>query len=258
MPQWVARCRLLGAWRLWLAGSQHAKDMAFGGFSLDGRQPGKLPRRAGAATMAWLVTALLLLLPRCPAAPAPTVTPPAPNTARVIGIEGQAEGVESMRAGSRRWDRAYTNQVLDAGDSFRTGPRSRALLLLSDLDRVRVAELSQIVIPPDKQENRVVEFFRGVFYFFHRDRPGELEIHTRVVNAVVRGTEFRLAVAEDGATRLDLIDGSVHLENPQGVLDLRNGESAEVSAGGPPPSRPGSHGGQRDPMVPVLSGRAEP
>jgi tetratricopeptide (TPR) repeat protein len=152
----------------------------------------------------------------------------------VLSIEGLPEGVQTQRRGATRWDRAYTNQVLDAGDLFRTGPRSRALLRFSNLETFRVDERSTLRIPEDRKPRRALEFIRGVFYFFHRDRPGDLEIRTRLVNAVVRGTEFVIEVEEDGTTRLHLIDGEVEMTNDFGGLELRSGQSSETVPGQPP------------------------
>ena len=143
-----------------------------------------------------------------------------PGTARVVEIE---QIVEAQRAGSKPWDPSRTNQVLYPGDQLRTGQRSRAAILLSDLTVLRLGELSHIQIPETKKRSGL-NFFQGIFYFFHRDKPGEFELRTPTVSAVVRGTEFNLKVAEDKTTTLMLLDGQVEMTNQFGQLSLLSGQ----------------------------------
>src|SRR6185436_9462658 len=130
-----------------------------------------------------------------------------PGNALIVAIEGQQ--VEVQRKGSPGWDRAYTHQVLHPEDQFRTGPRSRATLQFSDKALLPVAPRTQLRIAQPAGKRRILELLRGVIYFFHRDKPGELELRSPVVNAVVLGTEFNLLVADDGTTTLSLLDGQV-------------------------------------------------
>ena len=85
-----------------------------------------------------------------------------PGTARVVEIELI---VEVQRAGAKPWDPSRTNQVLYPGDQLRTGQRSRAAILLSDLTVLRLGELSHIQIPETKKRSGL-NFFQGIFYFF--------------------------------------------------------------------------------------------
>jgi tetratricopeptide (TPR) repeat protein len=146
----------------------------------------------------------------------------------VLEIEGK---VEVLRAGAAVWDPSYTNQVLQAGDQLRTGERSRVAIRLSNLSITRLPELSHLQIPPRK---RGFNLLRGILYFFHRDRPGEMELRSRVVNAVVRGTEFVFEVADDGTTTLSLLNGEVEMGNEFGQLILRSGEAGTVAPGQAP------------------------
>jgi len=149
----------------------------------------------------------------------------APPPYQLIAFEGT---VEVLRAGAGVWDRAYTNQVLLQGDQLRTGDHSRAVIRWSDLTLERLGERSRIQIPKAEEDGAVIEFFRGILYFFHRDQPGEFDIRTPRAAAVVRGTEFVLEVEEDGTTRLALIDGEVELTNAFGALRLESGDQAVV------------------------------
>jgi hypothetical protein len=148
-----------------------------------------------------------------------------------------AEGrVEVARAGSLAWSPGHTNHSLNLRDRVRTGMRSRATIRLSDLSLLRLSELTTIEIqPPSKTGNKpVLEQRSGVSYFFNRERPSEMEFRTPQASGAIRGTEFNLAVTEDGRTVLTLLDGEVSLSNPQGELVLKSGEQATVQPGQAP------------------------
>mgnify|MGYP000866739119 CR=1 FL=1 len=118
--------------------------------------------------------------------------PPAGNisftNAAVLSI---ANRVEVRRFGSQVWDPAYvqpTNQILHPGDRLRTGPNSRALLRLSNLTDFSVGENTQLEMPREATPRRAVGIFRGIGYFFHRDKPDEFQVDTPTVPAAVEPT----------------------------------------------------------------------
>ena len=156
-----------------------------------------------------------------------------PAEAKIIALE-VAEEIETLRGGSKVWDRAYTNQVIYPGDELRTGLRSRAILQFSDQTLAPIPPRSHMRLQPSEGKRRVMELIKGVIYFFHRDKPGDVEVRTRLVNAVVLGTEFTLAVADDGTTTLSLIDGKVEMSNALGTLQLVSGQQGTVEPGAAP------------------------
>src|SRR5262245_56876050 len=125
----------------------------------------------------------------------PATAAPQNSDVYVVEVEGP---VEVSRAKAGIWDRAYTNQVLYAGDRLRTLERGRALLHLSNRSPLRRGELSLLEMPPAKKPG--FSLLRGVIYFFHRDEPGTLPVQTPTVATIVRGTEFNLRVEENGVT----------------------------------------------------------
>jgi len=157
------------------------------------------------------------------------------TNAVLLEIEGK---VVISRAGTPAWDPAHTNQVLFPGDRLRTLERSRVVVRLSDLSLLRLSELTHIQIPPPTNRRGGFNLQRGVLYYFHRDKPGVMPVTTPSAYAVVLGTEFTLAVAEDGTTRLDLIEGTVGISNQLGGLELTSGESATAAPAMPPHKSP--------------------
>jgi Tfp pilus assembly protein PilF len=139
-------------------------------------------------------------------------------------------------AGTTAWAPGQPNQVLHIGDQIRTGKNSRASIRMSNLSVVRVYETTTLEIkPPTKAEhNSVIDVKSGATYFFNRDKPQETEFQTPSASGAIRGTEFNLAVSEDGQTQLALLDGQVTLSNDAGSLELQTGEQATVDTGKAP------------------------
>jgi tetratricopeptide (TPR) repeat protein len=148
----------------------------------------------------------------------------------IIGIE---RTVEVSRAGSQRWDLAYTNQVLYAGDRVRTREGARLTLRWSDLSTIRINEMTDLQIdpPPEKKAQHGFSLLKGVVFFFHRDKPADVRVKTRTASAAVRGTEFNIETDNNDRTVLTLIDGEVALSNTTGEVLLRSGEQGIVAPG---------------------------
>ena len=154
----------------------------------------------------------------------------------ILTIEGT---VEVSTAGAQ-WTAAHTNQELRVGQSVRTGVRSRATIRLSDLSVLRVNELTTLVLKPSKQASATpfLDFKIGSAYFFNRTRPMETQFQTPLIAGAIRGTEFNLSVAENGETKVALIEGEVGLNNSKGELTIVSGEQAVVEPGAAPRKAP--------------------
>ena len=161
-------------------------------------------------------------------AQAPSAPTPPGHEAVVVEIEGP---VEVSRV-ANVWDRAYTNQVLHAGDRLRTLERARALVNLSGPGLLRVGELSLLEMPPEQTAG--FSLLRGVANFFHRGQPGTVPIRTPTLTTLIRGTEFTLAVASNGGTTLTLFDGEVEMTNEFGRITLSGGEQGIAEPRQPP------------------------
>ncbi len=164
--------------------------------------------------------------------------------AGMIALLPAAEGITSITiltfSGkveiSRRpnvWDPGHTNQVLQVGDRLRTGKNSRATVRLSDGTTIKVGAEANLLVPEQKK-GVTVNPLSGLFYIFHRDRRGELELRNQTAVAAVRGTEFHVEAREDGVWILSVIDGEVDIESGGRQLRLKTGDAAEVGPGRPP------------------------
>ncbi len=152
----------------------------------------------------------------------------------LLSVEGK---VELKSDPDPKWNVVQANQPLAIGDRLRTGPRSRATLLLSDQTTLRLNELTLLEIRPGASNPKrpSLDLKAGSTYFFNRGRPSETDFRTPVASGAIRGTEFHLAVDEaTGRTVVTLLDGDVALTNSQGDLALAGGEQATVEPGHPP------------------------
>jgi tetratricopeptide (TPR) repeat protein len=154
------------------------------------------------------------------------------NGVRIVELQGTAEVASGT---ATTWTPAHNNQVLHPFDRLRTGINSRIAFLWSDRSVVSFGALTEVeVLPPDSADAQCgLHLFRGLLSFFHRDKPGRIQVITRGAVAGVEGTEF--AMAEDAErTTLSVIDGQVRFGNGQAMLLLTNGQQAVVETGRAP------------------------
>src|SRR5437016_4777287 len=87
-----------------------------------------------------------------------------PAAAVVLSTEGT---VECLIAGAKSWTIATVGQPLHVGDQLRTGPRSRALVRLSNLSVLPVGELTTYEIQPPRSASAkpVLNLKAGSVYF---------------------------------------------------------------------------------------------
>ena len=150
----------------------------------------------------------------------------------ILEIGGKAEVLRA--ASPALWVTARTNDSLRAGDRFRTKADSRALLRLSDRSQIRVGEQSELQVLPASEPGTLHKLWRGVLYFFHRDKPGEYRFDSPGASAAVRGTEFVMHVDDAGITTVTVLDGEVVLSNAAAAVDLRTGQQGMAEPGRQP------------------------
>jgi len=119
---------------------------------------------------------------------------------------------------------------------LRTGPDSRVSLLWADENVVPFGASTELeVLAPDATDAQPgLHLVRGIFSFFHRDKPGRIRVVTRGAVAGIEGTEFVMTVDDAERTTLSVIDGKVRFGNEQATLVLTNGEQAIADVGQAP------------------------
>lgn len=157
------------------------------------------------------------------------------NDIRIVELQGT---VEISPVGAKTWVLTQTNQVLHPLDRLRTGPNSRVALQWPGESVVPFGPSTELeVLPPNNPDAQPgLHLVRGILSFFHRDKPGRIQVITRGAVAGIEGTEFVLAVDDADVTTISVVDGKVRFANDQAALVLTNGEQA-VAAVGKAPTR---------------------
>ncbi|PYI87678.1 MAG: hypothetical protein DME26_05390, partial [Verrucomicrobia bacterium] len=163
----------------------------------------------------------------------PDAKGPVKGLCMLLTIEGK---VEVSRTGSTEWALAQTNQVLQIGDRVRTSARSRAMIRWSDRSERRVNELTTLTVAPPQRAGAspTLDLQNGSAYGFNREGPGETRFRTPLASGAIRGTEFNLAVADNGRTVVSLLDGEIELTNQLGQVVVQSGEQGVVEPGQAP------------------------
>ncbi len=149
---------------------------------------------------------------------------------RLFSIEGQ---VDVRRHGA--WQPATLNQSLCERDTVRTGPRSRAAVMLINEVVLRIDQdttLYLVDVAADEQKRSLLDLPYGAFQSFSR-QPHLLEVNTPYLNAAVEGTEFVIR-AEAHQTTLTVFEGIVAAANEHGKVAVSSGQSVSASSGQAP------------------------
>ncbi len=137
--------------------------------------------------------------------------------AELVSLQGD---VSIKKAGTLTWYSAKLHDSIGEGDIVRTGPNSRAALLISNDTVVRLGENTSIVISGQTAGHPpLLRLFQGVAHFFSRF-PHSLKIITPFVNAAIEGTEFIISVDTE-KTNITVFNGTVRASNRTGSIILK-------------------------------------
>lgn len=180
--------------------------------------------------MHYLVLLLLSLLGF--AAEAQTVA----GSATLIELQGKVEYRSGVAAS---WQAARQNQALTPGQGIRTGKGARAALLLSDRTQVRLNENTVIDIvevgaaPRSAGQTRFRQM-AGQAWVQSKTPPQALVWQTPTAIAGIRGTDWEMAVAEDGRSTLSVFSGQIEFANEHGRVEVAADEQAIAEQGKAP------------------------
>jgi Flp pilus assembly protein TadD len=147
----------------------------------------------------------------------------------------------AQKAGQRFIAVTTTNYPVDIGNQVRVGPDSSLALRHRDQSIYRFPEKSAFEVAEPQNASSTsptVRLLSGALYFFHRGKPGVVDVLTRWASAAVRGTEFQLRVDEDGTTVVTVIDGVVDLGNEIDKVEVTSGKEGVAERGKAPFVRP--------------------
>ncbi|WP_105422527.1 MULTISPECIES: FecR domain-containing protein [Neorhizobium] len=149
--------------------------------------------------------------------------------ARKVGEEVRFIDVSS-------WQFVDLKQDLLTGDVLRTNATGQLAILFSDRTQVRLGRNSSLVvkqITASTSADTVLELQSGTIWArAERGGPG-VRVETPAAAAAIRGTDWTMTVKDD-QTSLNVLEGVVQLSNPQGSVEVRQGEGAVASIGQAP------------------------
>ena len=186
-------------------------------------RPPTLARRWVRAVLG-LALAGMAVLARA-AAPAPA--------AQIASLAGQGEVREAQLPG---WSPAKVNQPLFATNYVRTLAMSRMTLLYTDgtQEQLSANSVLQILGASEGTQPASTRLERGRAWTQSKTLPHGLTMQTPWASAAIRGTDWEMAVADDGTATLTVFSGEVELYNEQGRVVVRPGEQARAERGRAP------------------------
>ena len=159
---------------------------------------------------------------------------------RLLTIKGrvwvQPPGAEEFRA--------RAGEQLPAGTHIRTGPDGQAEIELADGSTLVVRDRSSIQLSgiqrQKEKKTSLLIFFGRVWNKITRavGKQARYEVHTPVLVAGVRGTQFEAGVGDDGSVRIVVADGVVEVAGDLPAATLRRAQEIEADTQGVTPLRP--------------------
>jgi tetratricopeptide (TPR) repeat protein len=176
-----------------------------------------------------------------------TYTPVWAQDADVLMVQGRAE---LRQAASEPWRPLAAKQSLAAGSTVRTLPDSQMALLLRDQTQLRLnqnttVQIQSLQVGGDQgttlalSEGRlwaqVKQFSTAALRTLSTQaQPQRLRIVTPTATVGIRGTNWELAVGEQGTTRLTVLSGEVEMSNELGRVSVGANEQAIAEQGKAP------------------------
>lgn len=132
------------------------------------------------------------------------------------------------------WRVVDLNQDLLDGDVLRTNATGQLAILFSDHTQIRLGRNSALQVKKMSQTGDTILNLQSGTIWARAQRGGQgLTVETPAAAAAIRGTDWTMTV--DGAkTSMIVLEGRVALSNPQGSVEVNEGEGAVATIGQAP------------------------
>lgn len=158
---------------------------------------------------------------------------PPPAAGAVIA---RKSGEEVRFIDASQWRFVDVKQDLVAGDVLRTNAVGQLAILFSDRTQIRLGRNSSLVVKKlaaSDAEETVFELQSGSIWARAERGGSSVKVETPAATAAIRGTDWTMTVA-GARTALRVLDGRVSLSNPQGSVDVSQGQAAAATIGQAP------------------------
>jgi tetratricopeptide (TPR) repeat protein len=132
------------------------------------------------------------------------------------------------------WRVVDLNQDLLDGDVLRTNATGQLAILFSDHTQIRLGRNSALQVKKMSQTGDTILNLQSGTIWARAQRGGQgLTVETPAAAAAIRGTDWTMTV-EGAKTSMIVLEGRVSLTNPQGSVDVNEGEGAVATIGQAP------------------------
>lgn len=154
--------------------------------------------------------------------------------AEIVSLEGKGEFREAQASS---WRTAAVKQNLFPSNFVRTGDVSRMAILFPDRTQVRLAQNSTLQIKEAAAgtgAKTILNLNAGRSWVQSKAAPQGLIMETPSALAAIRGTDWEMAVEDDGRSTLSVFSGEVEFSNAQGNVLVGANEQAVAEKGKAP------------------------
>lgn len=167
----------------------------------------------------------------------PAVAEPVPRSGPAAGaVIARKAGEEVRFIDVSNWRFVDLRQDLLTGDVLRTNATGQLAILFSDRTQIRLGRNSALVVKQvtsGTSADTVLQLQSGTIWArAERGGPG-VQVETPAAAAAIRGTDWTMTVS-GSQTSLTVLEGVVQFSNPQGSVEVRQGEGAVASIGQAP------------------------
>ncbi|NKM70766.1 FecR domain-containing protein [Rhizobium laguerreae] len=165
----------------------------------------------------------------------PAMADPVPRATPVAGsVIARKIGEEVRFIDVSNWRVVDINQDLLTGDVLRTNANGQLAIVFSDHTQVRLGRNSSLQVKKMAAGGDTVLNLQSGTIWARAERGGQgLTVETPAAAAAIRGTDWTMTV-EGAKTSMIVLEGRVALSNPQGSVEVNEGEGAVATIGQAP------------------------
>ncbi|MBX5131502.1 TonB-dependent receptor [Rhizobium lentis] len=165
----------------------------------------------------------------------PAMADPVPRATPVAGsVIARKTGEEVRFIDVSDWRVVDINQDLLTGDVLRTNANGQLAIVFSDHTQVRLGRNSSLQVKKMAVSGDTTLELQSGTIWARAERGGQgLTVETPAAAAAIRGTDWTMTVEGD-KTSMIVLEGRVALSNPQGSVEVSEGEGAVATIGQAP------------------------
>ena len=153
-------------------------------------------------------------------------------------LDIQSDRVEHQDAATQVWNPVTGSQMVKSNDGLRTDVTGHAVLTFYTGTQVEIMPSSELVVTDYERTadgGATITLKQLSGETLHRvqlvaNTQSHYEVNTPVAHLLVRGTEFGVKVAADGATHVEVKSGVVHAEIGLQQVDISPGQAIDITA----------------------------